>query len=90
MTEGGVSPSFGLWLEDVQHPALDDRRDDLLPGVLEEPPDGAAAHAHLLPGLLLGQVLEVDEPEGCARGVLYLGVLDGVVVFYGTGSLFCR
>jgi len=83
LTEGGVSPSFGLWLEDVQYPALDDRRYDLLPGVLEEPPDGAAAHAHSLTGLLLGEILEVDEPEGLHLGWLQL---DGRSASSGCGG----
>ena len=63
MIVGVEGPSSVLWLEDVKRPSLGYRRDDLLLGVMEEPPDGAAAHTHSLPCLLLRQVLEVYEPE---------------------------
>jgi len=60
---GVEGPSSVLWLEDVKRPSLGYRRDELLPGALEEPPDGAVAHTYSLPCLLLRQVLEVYEPE---------------------------
>jgi len=60
---GVETPSSVLWLEDVKRPTLGYHCDDLLFDVMEEPPDGAAAHTHSLPCLLLRQVLEVYEPE---------------------------